>query len=97
MSESGVLELVGGKYKKLFSFDKCAEGRHKQREMKEVAPAWLVDNEQCPSISQQTNYKQEEQKDQACFQGFGKLPPGDWWLLFHGRNCRLALPLFPHF
>lgn len=51
----------------------------------------MVVGVQCHIISQQTNSKQEEQKDQACFQGFTKLPPGDWWLLFHGRTPFLSL------
>ncbi len=54
---------------------------------------WVVGG-QCHIISQQTNSKQEEQKDQACFQGFAKLPPGDWWLLFHGRTRFLSPPYF---
>lgn len=42
---------------------------------------WLWVGWGCHIISQQTNSKQEEEKkkktDQACFQGFAKLPHGD--------------------
>lgn len=54
---------------------------------------WSWVGGRCHIISQQTNSKQEEQREQACFQSFAKLPPGDWWLLFHGRTFSL-LPYF---
>lgn len=50
---------------------------------KRLQPDSLVVGGQCHIISQQTNSKQEEEWDQACFQDFAKVPPGDCRLLFH--------------
>lgn len=54
---------------------------------------WLWVGWGCHIISQQTNSKQEEEKktDQACFQGFAKLPHGDWWVLLHDTTRFFAL------
>lgn len=48
-----------------------------EKSRKWLLPDSMVVGGLCHIISQQTNSKQEELKDQACFQGFAKLPPGD--------------------
>lgn len=77
--------------KTTFILDKWAWASCKPWERKEVAPSWLGARGWAVtlSVSRLTpNRKSSEIRPASRL--FTPLPPGDWWLLFHGRTLSLS-------